>query len=542
MSATPGREPARKPFAVVVLSALLSTLALSGLAWADLRAPVPPIVADLPAQPAAVAVTTTAALAAAAVPAPASAPAVPEAVTELVDGHLCTTVGGLPVCTHEHGPMHTAGTGSSASAPQVPVGCAGDGVGGNRIQVVYVRQSDRPDRFGAVLGAVRREVDVANGVFTRSSDGHRALRVVTDGACAVAVDRLTVSPAQASSFAELTKAVRAAGRSRADRKYLLYVDNDRGCGIAEQFLDERPTSDNRNNDGNAIAAVHAPCWDGVLVAHELTHVLGGVQNGAPRSTGRGHCTDRNDVMCYPDGSGKAMTARCPAWHASLLDCGRDDYFSLAPAPGSYLAGAWNTASSSFLVGGGPAVPTAPSPPTAVGSARHGDVVRVTWGTPEQARSGVAGFDVVDLAASGEVVASVGGAARAAEVTLTPWRTYRLAVVAHNAAGRSAPAGGHEHLVGRPPSAPLAVTALPRSEGVEVHVSVTWTAPGGATSYVVLRDGQPVGTTTGTQWVDTAPLDLGRVYTYAVQALSAWGASPPSAGAPTVGVQGIRLAA
>jgi hypothetical protein len=57
----------------------------------------------------------------------------------------------------------------------VAVGCHGDGVSGNRGQVVYVRQSDRADRFGAVLGALRREVNVANGVFTRSSDGRRAV-------------------------------------------------------------------------------------------------------------------------------------------------------------------------------------------------------------------------------------------------------------------------------------------------------------------------------------------------------------------------------
>lgn len=540
MSPTPGREPARTTLAVVVLSTLLSTLALSGLAWADLRAPAPAVTAVAPTlPPPATASTATTALPAATAalppPAPAPAPAVPEPSTGSVTESACSTVGGLPVCSHGHSPQHAAGTATSTSAPQAPVSCAGDGVSGNRLQVVYVRQSNRPDRFGAVLGAVRREVNVANGVFTRSSDGRRALRVVTDGSCAVAVDRLTVTPAQAASFAELVTAVRAAGRSRTDRKYLLYVDNDRGCGIAEQYVDERAGSSNRNNDGDMVGAVYAPCWHGVLVAHELTHLLGGVQPGAPRSTGRGHCTDQHDVMCYPDGSGRAMTARCATWHASLLDCGRDDYFSIAPPAGSYLAGAWNTAANSFLVGGGPALPTAPSSPTAVGSTRQGDVVRMTWGTPQQARSGMTGFDVVDLAASGRVVASVAGGARSADVTLTPWRTYRLAVVAHNTAGRSAPAGGHEHLVGRAPAAPLALTALPRLEGLDVHVALAWSAPRNATSYVVLRDGRPVGTTTATRWVDTASLQTGRLYTWTVQAANAWGASRPSVGAPAVGM-------
>lgn len=536
MSATPGREPARKPYAVVVLCTLLTTLALSGFASAELREPAPAVATEVPAPAAPPAVPVAAPVVTP--PAPSAAPAPPpvaEPGTDLAEDDLCSSLDGLPVCTRDHGPAAAAGTDTTTTGPQVPVNCDGDGVSGNRVQVVYVRQSDRPDRTASVLGAVRREVEVANGVFTRSSDGRRALRVVTDGACAVAVPRLTVAPAQAASFAELTKAVRAAGLTRTDRKYLLYVDNGSGCGIAEQVLDERPDGSNRSNAGNLIGAVYAPCWNGVLVAHELTHLFGGVQNGAPNSSGRGHCTDKQDVMCYADGSGRAMTTPCPSGHAALLDCGRDDYFSVAPAAGSYLARAWNTAANSFLIGGGPAAPAPPSPPTAVGSTRNGDVVRMTWGTPQQTGGGLTAFDVVDLAASGQVVGTVDGGARAADVTLEPWRTYRLAVVARNAAGQSAPAGGHEHMVGKVPAAPAGLTAVPRSAGFDTQVSLSWWAARDATSYVVLRDGQPVGTTTELQWVDTARLEVGRTYTYTVVARNGWGASRPSIGAPAVGL-------
>ena len=490
--------------------------------------------AAVPAAPAAPSSTPAAPAAAAVLPA-VPAPAADELVGA-AHGMACHVVEGLPMCTHDHEAHEHASTGSTATAPEVRVGCHGDGRSGNRVQVVYVRQSDRADRFGSVLGAIRREVNVANGVFTRSSENRRQLRVVTDGSCAAAVERLTITPAQASSFAETAKAVRASGRVRVDRKYLLFIDNDRGCGIAEQYLDDRAGTGNRNNDGNMVAAVYTRCWRGVTVAHELTHVFGGVQPSAPRSTGNyAHCTDQHDVMCYRDGSGKAMTTRCATSHATLLDCGRDDYFSIAPPAGSYLARHWNTAGNSFLVGGGAPVPTPPSVPTSVGSTRSGDNVRVTWGTPEQARSGVTAFDVVDLAASGKVLATVAGTARTATVTLTPWQTYRIAVVARNGAGKSAAAGGHEHMVGRPPAAPSAVTALPQVNGTGTDVRLSWGSTARATSYVILRDGRQVGTSSTPVWTDKSTLKLGQMYTYTVQARNVWGTSPSSSGAPAVGI-------
>ena len=55
---------------------------------------------------------------------------------------------------------------------------------------------------------------------------------------------------------------------------------------------------------------------------------------------------------YDDGSGIAMHEVCPEAWDSLLDCGADDYFSTAPAPGSYLATHWNSADSRWLIAGG----------------------------------------------------------------------------------------------------------------------------------------------------------------------------------------------
>jgi hypothetical protein len=73
-------------------------------------------------------------------------------------------------------------------------------------------------------------------------------------------------------------------------------------------------------------------------------------NDTPHHSAARHCTDEADVMCYDDdASGPVtMTTVCPPEHEVLLDCGHDDYFSTDPPAGSYLAGHWNTAGSSFL--------------------------------------------------------------------------------------------------------------------------------------------------------------------------------------------------
>src|SRR5262249_7888196 len=102
-----------------------------------------------------------------------------------------------------------------------------------------------------------------------------------------------------------------------------------------------------------------------------------VADDAPNSTRAGHCTDDYDTMCYKDSSGIAPHLACPdPGHEGLLDCNHDDYFSLNPAPGTYLATHWNTADSSFLIAGStpprrlrahhpphpPPPPPAPPPP------------------------------------------------------------------------------------------------------------------------------------------------------------------------------------
>jgi hypothetical protein len=457
-------------------------------------------------------------------PAPAAALQVPAGcgdATVTAAGLRCTHPDTKPAGRVEQGGVYRATTGPAHAVP-----CVTDGSTGNRIQALYVREQGTADRWPSVGSGLLKAAAVANGVYWSSSGGKRQLRFVTDSACRPTVERLTVTASQARSMGSLTDALRARGYSRPDRKYLVWMDNTRGCGIAEEYLSDARSTDNPNNDGDMIAVVYRGCWGGIVEAHELTHTLGAVQRSAPHSTGvYGHCTDSNEVMCYVDGSGKRQVAVCSSRSdAPLLDCGRDDYFSMAPRSGGYLSQHWNVATNSFLVGGGPAIPI---PPSAVGrttATTSGTKVTLAAAAPAQRRSGLSGYRVVDTRTGSTLWT---GTTPRATVTLVPWRTYRLVLVAYNAYGEGPDGNGVTVTVGVAPVAPAAPQAAPSPNADSVGVALSWPAVPHATGYRVLRDGVLLGMTGGTSWRDAGPFELGRSYAYTLVAINAYGASAAS---------------
>jgi RTX calcium-binding nonapeptide repeat (4 copies) len=286
---------------------------------------------------------------------------------------------------------------TSASSATFPCVDGDDGTSGLRVEAIYARADSTPDRYTAVVDALRTSaLEDVQDVVTNSSGDARSVRFVTEpatgGGCQVVVHNEELSEFGDDDIYGMVDELRALGYNRHDRKYLVWMDVPAGgtggpeiCGLGAMAVDETEGTWNANNGrpdmaGGQMARIDTACWGSVLPntetpveAHELFHTLGAVQANSPNSTANpsnppgAHCTDNYDVMCYDDdgyddgvfndltdgmAGDEPMTIDCADLaNERLLDCGNDDYFSLNPAPGSYLANNWNTANSSFLVGG-----------------------------------------------------------------------------------------------------------------------------------------------------------------------------------------------
>lgn len=257
-----------------------------------------------------------------------------------------------------------APTSVAASSPLVP--CDGDGTSGYRIQAMYVVEAGTTNRFAALQSSFQLWAAGVDDVMNRSAaltGGVRHLRYVTEpgsGGCVAKVLNVTVPSGALTSFNATISAVQALGYTDPTRKYLMWTDATSQCGIATLYPGDGAGQDNPNNGFYPqYARIDSGCWgfgDGAtqhsVEAHELMHMLGGVQNTAPHSTHAGHCWDESDTMCYADGGNHAMVQVCTPEHEYFYDCNSDDYFTTYADPGSYLDGHWDAANSRFLIGGG----------------------------------------------------------------------------------------------------------------------------------------------------------------------------------------------
>ncbi len=234
--------------------------------------------------------------------------------------------------------------------------CVGSGTDGARVQVVYAREASTRDRFAQVESAIRAEIgriDSVVALSARKTGGGRQVRWVAPN-CNPSIVRVVVPDgtfSKSSGIESTESALAARGMAAANRKYLVFADSTRACGVSTIYKDSSAT--NNANDGRhpQYARVDAPCWnspDWSVAAHELVHTLGGVQPDAPNALGRYHCDDANDLMCYRETPATKLRVVCGASHVGLLDCNNDDYFNTAPRKGTYLASRWNVANSSFL--------------------------------------------------------------------------------------------------------------------------------------------------------------------------------------------------
>lgn len=252
--------------------------------------------------------------------------------------------------------------GSTTTAEAAPVfACDGDGVTGNRTQVLYVRASDMPDRYSTYKASFLSWTSGADQIYRRSAaqtGGNQRMRFVHDSSCTPVIASVVIAPTAIDDFGATINALRALGYNRTDRTYITLVDANVYCGVGTVEVDDSFSQTNFNNVGPSYARIDAGCWSSNVIAHEHMHNLGGVQPTAPNTSKGMHCTDEYDVMCYSDSPNyPPMIQMCldSAFNTQNFDCNKDDYFNSNPAPGSYLATKWNTANSRFLVNSAEAV-------------------------------------------------------------------------------------------------------------------------------------------------------------------------------------------
>ena len=278
------------------------------------------------------------------------------------------------------------------------VQCYGTGSDGYRVQTIYAHAADKADRYSQYASSFVSWTAAVDAVFSNSAaetGGVRHVRFVTSSSCDPVVLDVQLSTTGDDNLSNTITELRNKGYNRSDRKYVVWVDANVYCGIAQIYNDSSSGQSNLSNGSSQVAGEFARidngCWGASgqsVEAHELMHALGGVQTSAPHATPYYHCYDESDRMCYSDGSGVAMKQICPTSHENVFDCNHDDYFYAGTPPsGSYLAGHWNTANSVFLDGGGSSPPpptgTKPTSPLSLLAAAppSGHGVALTWQAP-----------------------------------------------------------------------------------------------------------------------------------------------------------------
>lgn len=279
-----------------------------------------------------------------------------------------------PNCTHGKDVFPKDVTDAAAAAYSRPTTevapslyCSGSGTDGSRVQVVYAYASDQPNRINDVKSRIINPYIAAVDEMFRTSAAHtggfRQVRWVTNSSCVldVQVVQMPVTLAQFQAmdtnqagliFNAIYAGPDFGATAPSNRRYAIF--NDAGGGFAWSEY--------------AIAYTEYP--NPFSIQHEMMHAMGtdrwsgAVTASAPHATGRGHCTDGLDIMCYGDGGTNLPLYSTTACSVQYYDCNHDDYFYAGnPPAGNFLASnpSKNTANSPFLASSAPNPPTPPNP-------------------------------------------------------------------------------------------------------------------------------------------------------------------------------------
>ncbi|MDJ0376501.1 Ig-like domain-containing protein [Cryobacterium sp. PH31-L1] len=258
---------------------------------------------------------------------------------------------------------------TAAPGSELTALCSAGGVSGKRIEVIYGVPQDRTNRYAQMLAPLRDIMrHVNNNLEAADAATSQNYRFLCTNGVDVTVRNVTLSPVgndatytfddyAISMQNQIEFGLGPVNYIANDRLYIAYIDQIQDVypfgGQGELTGDDQPSpAANANNDSRPRYSMSA-YLDMPVIAHEIGHNLGAVQDSAPHSTQGGHCYDEADLMCYDDGGlyfalGGGLTFTC-AGPESAIDCQDEDYYYPGTPPASnYLATHWNTANSGFL--------------------------------------------------------------------------------------------------------------------------------------------------------------------------------------------------
>lgn len=340
---------------------------------------------------------------------PVSTHAVVQAAPDLakICARLKITVARTTLCSHGPDPVDAFGGAArlkqtsavqeqgvaAAAASELTALCSAGGVSGKRIEVIYGVPQDRTNRYNAMVAPLRDMMrQVNNNLEAADAATSQTYRFLCTNGVDVTVRNVTLLPVGSdASFtfddyvASLQNQIEF-GLGPVDfianeRLYIAYIDQVQDSypfgGQGELSIDDQPSAAaNANNDSRPRYSMSA-YLNMPVIAHEIGHNIGAVQDSAPHSSKGGHCYDEADLMCYDDGGlyfalGGTLTFTCPG-PDTAIDCHDEDYYYPGTPPASnYLATHWNTANSGFLT----PVVSAATPPTVTVKSPVSEATRV----------------------------------------------------------------------------------------------------------------------------------------------------------------------
>lgn len=197
-----------------------------------------------------------------------------------------------------------------------------------RYRVAYVHDAGRPSHHATNASRIAAAVAEANRAFAEAG-ADIAVECDEDGTIRVHELAFAIEGTP-NRYTSLHAALPCDGVSR----WLVAYDGANGTSrgsSAVAFDDDPDPAANANNKPCRLAVIWGASGAGPY-AHELAHSLGAALTACPHCDGKGHVTDEGDVLAG----------------GHTLDVGKDDYFHVDPAPGSYLDTHWNGARSSFI--------------------------------------------------------------------------------------------------------------------------------------------------------------------------------------------------